>query len=136
MTRNVDFSAMVVKKLTDQRIASEQNACDVNTLLDEKMTDDLACTAEQKELIKSIISQAIADERKFNERLSNGMLKSLLESLDAQNAKSLESHTAMLQLVRHSRISLFRFYDFMNSVSRSPSNATRLPILPPLKSLD
>ncbi len=99
MARNVDFSATIIQKLTEQRTASEQNAFDVKKLVEEKMSGDTSCTGEQIELIKSIISQAIAEERKFNDGLSNVMLKSLLTSLDAQNAKSLESHTAMLEMV-------------------------------------
>jgi len=90
---------VIVRKLAEQRSACELNACDVKKLLDEKMTGDVGCTAEQVDLIKSVISQAIADDRKTSDALTNVMLKSLLSSLDEQNKMSLESHTAMLDMV-------------------------------------
>lgn len=99
MATNADFSAKVLQKLTEQRTASDLNAYDVKKLLEEKMTGEMSCNAEQVELIKSIIDQCIAEERKINEGLSNVMLKSLLSSIDSQSADSLEGHTAMLDMV-------------------------------------
>lgn len=99
MARNVDFSTKVIQQLTEQRTTSDRKANDVKKILDEKMTGDMICSAEQVELIKSIINQAIADERKFNDGLTNVMLKSLLSLIDAESAKSLESHTEMLGMV-------------------------------------
>lgn len=99
MARNAEFSAKVIQKLTEQRTTSDLKANDVKKILDEKMTGEMVCTAEQVELIKSIINQAISEERKINEGLTNVMLKSLLTSIDAESAKSLESHTEMLDMV-------------------------------------
>ncbi|KAG4066799.1 hypothetical protein HA402_012866 [Bradysia odoriphaga] len=103
MTRNSNQFATILEKLAEQRSATELNACDVKKLLAEKMTGDVSCTAEQVELIQSIFSQVIADERKMSDTLTNVMLKSLLSSLDAQNARSLESHTAMLDMINAQR---------------------------------
>lgn len=100
MARNSDQLALIVRKLTEQRSATEQNASDVGSLVDEKLAGYNAFTAEQIELVKSIISQAIAEERKMGDTLTN-TLKSLKSSLDAQNGKTMESHVAMLDMVSH-----------------------------------
>lgn len=73
------------------------------------MTGEMSCSAEQIELIKSIIHQAIADERKMNESMSDVMLKSLLNLCASQNEKSLESHTVLLDMVRLHEASVTRF---------------------------
>lgn len=107
MVRITDFSAKVLKKLTDHRTKSDINGDHVKKLLHATMTEETNFTAEQMELIKSVMKQCIVDDRKFNEGLSNGTLKSLLSLIDMQNTKLLESHSSMLEMV-----SLFKKPEF------------------------
>lgn len=116
MARNTEFSGKVLEKLTEQRSSSDLHANDVKKLLEDKLTGEMSCSAEQIELIKSIIHQTIAEERKMNESMSDVMLKSLLNLCASQTEKSLESHTVLLDMVSLPDACVIRFHSHKFSI--------------------
>lgn len=85
--------------MSDQRTNSDINADHVSKLLKDRMADEMNFTAEQMDLVKSVISQCVSEERKFNDELSKEMLTSLQSLIDVQYTKSLDCHSMILELV-------------------------------------
>lgn len=97
--RNANFNAMMVEKLSKQRQTNQINTEDVTKLLEANLTQEMSFTAEQMKLMESVIKQSIADDRKFNENLSNEVLRSLSSMINEQNGHLLEKTLLLSEMV-------------------------------------
>lgn len=99
MARGTDFSAKLLQKLTDQRMNCDTHEDHMKQLLQQTLVMEMNFTNEQLETFKTLIDQCIKNDRKFNEKLSNEMLTSMLNMINMENTKLLESHSLMLEMV-------------------------------------